>query len=49
VRGAHNALLDLEDLEEEDLDRIRKDYEKLAEDARAALGKKHRKTPARRG
>ena len=35
--AAHNALLDLEDLDEEELDRIREDYEKLAETARAAL------------
>ena len=32
--GAHNALLDLEELEEDDLDRIRASYEKLASDAR---------------
>ncbi|MEO8449605.1 MAG: low affinity iron permease family protein [Gemmatimonadota bacterium] len=36
--GAHNALLDLEELEEGDLDRIRQDYCKLAEKARADLG-----------
>src|SRR5690606_30829287 len=30
TRGAHNALLDLEDLEEEELDRIRASYEELA-------------------
>ena len=35
--SAHNALLDLEDLDESELDRIRADYEKLAETARAAL------------
>ena len=35
--AAHNALLDLEDLDESELDRIRADYEKLAETARAAL------------
>jgi len=34
TEGAHNALLDLEELEEEDLDRIRASYEKLASDAR---------------
>ena len=38
-RGAHNALLDMEELEEEDLDRLREDYEQLAEAARAALRK----------
>jgi low affinity Fe/Cu permease len=37
VNGAHNALLDLEELEEKDLTRFRKHYEKLAEDARVAL------------
>ena len=35
IEGAHNALLDLEELEEDDLDRIRKDYQKLAELARS--------------
>lgn len=35
--GAHNALLDLEELEEYDLDRIRKDYENLAKKAREEL------------
>lgn len=34
IQGAHNALLDLEELEEDDFDRIRTDYEKLAELAR---------------
>jgi low affinity Fe/Cu permease len=37
MKGAHNALLDLEELEEEDLDRIREQYEKLAERARGGL------------
>ncbi|WP_116147603.1 low affinity iron permease family protein [Paraburkholderia sp. BL27I4N3] len=35
--GAHNALLDLEELEEKDLTRFRRHYEKLAEEARAVL------------
>ena len=35
TKGAHNALLDLEELEEDDLDRIRAAYEKLAQEARA--------------
>jgi low affinity Fe/Cu permease len=35
--GAHNALLDLEELEEQELDRIRRDYTRLAERARDAL------------
>ena len=34
TEGAHNALLDLEELEEDELDRIRGGYEKLAERAR---------------
>ena len=39
IEGAHNALLDLEELEETDLDRVRSGYEKLAERARADLQK----------
>jgi low affinity Fe/Cu permease len=35
--GAHNTLIDLEELEERDLDRIRARYEALAERARRAL------------
>jgi low affinity Fe/Cu permease len=34
TEGAHNALLDLEELEEDDLDRIRTSYAKLAAEAR---------------
>ena len=33
-RGAHNALLDLEELEEKDLIELRENYLRLAEDAR---------------
>ena len=40
LKDAHNALLDLEELEEDDLDRIRADYVKLAELARSELRKK---------
>jgi len=48
IKDAHNALLDLEDLEEDDLEKIRKDYEKLAEEARNELrGRKNRQTPAK--
>jgi len=36
TEGAHNALLDLEELDEETLDRIRGAYEKLANEARKA-------------
>jgi low affinity Fe/Cu permease len=37
MKGAHTALLDLESLEEEDLDRIRADYVKLSRKAREDL------------
>jgi low affinity Fe/Cu permease len=37
TKGAHNALLDLEELEEHDLERMRKDYEELAAKARRDL------------
>jgi low affinity Fe/Cu permease len=40
--GAHNALLDLEELEVEDLDALREQYETLAKKARDELGKKNR-------
>jgi low affinity Fe/Cu permease len=36
-KGAHNALLDLEELDEEHLDLIRRGYEGLAEKAREGL------------
>lgn len=39
-KGAQNALLDLEELEEDELDRIRKDYEKLARTARGELNRR---------
>ncbi len=37
THGAQNALLDLEELEEEELDRIKAGYEKIAEQARGQL------------
>jgi low affinity Fe/Cu permease len=37
MQGAHNALLDLEELTEEELEQIRARYGTLAEDARAAM------------
>ena len=37
IEGAHNALLDLEELDEKDLDKIRIDYENLATQAREDL------------
>ncbi len=43
MKGAHNALLDLEELEEEELDRIREDYEKLALIARGELTRRKKK------
>jgi low affinity Fe/Cu permease len=43
--GAHNALLDYEELGQEDLDAIRSQYEELAREARERLlrgGPRHR-------
>src|SRR5262245_49094755 len=37
TQGAHNALLDLEELEERELDQVRAKYARLARDARMAL------------
>lgn len=37
MQGAHNALLDLEELEDHDLDRLRNEYQDLAADARKDL------------
>lgn len=37
TRGAHNALLDLEELEEGELERFRRRYEILASDARNSI------------
>jgi low affinity Fe/Cu permease len=37
IEGAHNALLDLEEMEDADIDTMRKDYERLASEAREAL------------
>jgi low affinity Fe/Cu permease len=39
MEGAHNALLDLEELDEKELDKIRFNYENLAKQAREDLGK----------
>lgn len=44
IRGAHNALLDLEELEEGDLERLRAGYEALAQRARADLNRGLRDT-----
>jgi len=45
IEGAHNALLNLEDLGERELDRIRADYTRLAEEAREMLLEKRTGTP----
>ncbi len=37
VEGAHNALLDLEELDENHIDQVRADYERLAAEARKRL------------
>ena len=39
TRGAHNALLDLEELEEENLDAFKRKYQALAAAARSDLGR----------
>jgi low affinity Fe/Cu permease len=39
IEGAHNALLELEELSQTDLDRIKAEYRKLAEKARKNLKK----------
>jgi low affinity Fe/Cu permease len=50
TKGAKNTLLDLEEMEEEDLDRLRDDYEKLAQKARKEIDTRrtHRKKTASR-
>jgi low affinity Fe/Cu permease len=37
IEGAHNALLDLEELDEEEIEHIRRDYRQLAAKARKAI------------
>ncbi len=44
AEGAHNALLDLEELSETELDEMRDRYEKLAQKAREELKKGRRDT-----
>lgn len=39
TQGAHNAILDLEELTEHDLEKIRRRYEELAKLARAAVAR----------
>src|SRR3954467_14050217 len=43
TQGAHNALLNLEHLDDEELDRIRDGYRRIAEKARGELRKSTRK------
>jgi low affinity Fe/Cu permease len=43
IEQAHNALLDLEEMEDEDLDNLRADYVKLAERARRELRERRKK------
>jgi low affinity Fe/Cu permease len=43
TKGAQNALLDLEELEDQELDRIRDGYQKIAERARGDLRKPRKK------
>ena len=47
IEGAHNALLELEELDQKDLDRIKAEYRTLAEKARKDLkkGKKDTDVP----
>jgi low affinity Fe/Cu permease len=46
AKGAQNSLLDLEELDEEDLDRIRSRYECLAQEARRELEERNPKRRA---
>lgn len=39
MEGAHNALLDLEELDDAEIEHIRRDYRRLAAQARKAIGK----------
>src|SRR6185295_5339507 len=47
MEGAHNALLDLEELDESEIEHIRRDYRKLAEEARKAIEQGLRDTDCR--
>lgn len=44
TQGAHNALMDLEELEDRELDELREQYTRLAERARAKLRRGERDT-----
>jgi low affinity Fe/Cu permease len=45
TKGAHNALLDLEEIEDESRELFRKKYQMLAKKARSELGKKDTGSP----
>ena len=47
IEGAHNALLDLEELDEEEIEHIRRDYRKLAAEARKSIKKGEADTDCR--
>jgi low affinity Fe/Cu permease len=47
IDGAHNGLLDLEELDEQEIEHIRRDYRKLAEEARKAIAHGLRDTDCR--
>jgi low affinity Fe/Cu permease len=47
IEGAHNALLDLEELDEAEIEHIRRDYRRLAEEARHAIESGLRDTDCR--
>jgi low affinity Fe/Cu permease len=47
VEGAHNALLDLEELDEDEIEHIRRDYRNLAEEARKEIEKGMKDTDCR--
>ena len=49
IKGARNQVLDLEDLDEKELDEIRKEYLELAEDARDELDEKKERDRQRSG
>jgi low affinity Fe/Cu permease len=47
IEGAHNALLDLEELDEDEIEHIRKNYRELATHARKAIAQGMRDTGCR--
>ena len=44
VKGAHNTVVDLEDMSDEELDKVKTHYSRLAERAKARLKEGHRDT-----